>query len=112
MEAGDLTDQIQIYNFQVTTRDIEGLTDARGDSIKSMLESDYAVSVEKVRVILGYQVKSNISENDAKQAIYDLFADPVIEYGELGNSIFDNKNFIPKNSSNCNNCGIQTRCYG
>ena len=95
MEAGDLTDQIQIYNFQVTTRDIEGLTDARGDSIKSMLESDYAVSVEKVRVILGYQVKSNISENDAKQAIYDLFADPVIEYGELGNSIFDNKNLFP-----------------
>ena len=95
MEAGNLTDQIQIYNFQVTTRDIEGLTDARGDSIKSMLESDYAVSVEKVRVILGYQVKSNISENDAKQAIYDLFADPVIEYGELGNSIFDNKNLFP-----------------
>ena len=95
MEAGNLTDQIQIYNFQVTTRDIEGLTDARGDSIKSMLESDYAVSVEKVRVILGYQVKSNISENDAKQAIYDLFADPVIEYGELGNSIFNNKNLFP-----------------
>ena len=88
--------QMQIYNFQVTTRDIEGLTDARGDSVKSMLESDYAVSIEKVRVILGYQVKSNISENDAKQAIYDLFADPVIEYGELGNSIFDNKNLFPE----------------
>ena len=45
--------QMQIYNFQVTTRDIEGLTDARGDSIKSMLESDYSVSVNTVRVILG-----------------------------------------------------------
>ena len=63
--------QMQIYNFQVTTRDIEGLTDARGDSVKSMLESDYSVSVNNVRVILGYQVKSDISMEEAKQAIYD-----------------------------------------
>jgi len=90
-----MTSQLQIYNFQVTTRDIEGLTDARGDSVKSMLESDYAVSIDKVRVILGYQVKSDISENNAKQVIYDLFADPVIEYGELGNSILDNKKLFP-----------------
>ena len=33
--------QMQIYNFQVTTRDIEGLTDARGDSVKSMLAVSY-----------------------------------------------------------------------
>jgi phosphoribosylformylglycinamidine synthase len=87
--------QIQTYNFQVTTRDIEGLTDARGDSVKSMLESDYAVSVSKVRVILGYQVKSDISKKEATKAVYDLFADPVIEYGALETSFLDNKELFP-----------------
>jgi len=70
--------QVQFFDFQVATRDIEGLTDARGDSIKSMLESDYSISVDSVKVILGYQVKSDISESDAQSAIYDLFADPII----------------------------------
>jgi len=87
--------QMQTYNFQVTTRDIEGLTDARGDSVKSMLESDYAVSVNKVRVILGYQVKSDISKKEATKAVYDLFADPVIEYGALETSFLDNKELFP-----------------
>ena len=73
--------QVQFFNFQVATRDIEGLTDARGESIKAMLKSDYSISVNSVRVILGYQVKSNISEKEAERAIYDLFADPIIEFG-------------------------------
>ncbi|MDE0953172.1 MAG: AIR synthase-related protein [Candidatus Poseidoniales archaeon] len=71
------------------------MTDARGDSVKSMLESDYAVSVSKVRVILGYQVKSDISKKEATKAIYDLFADPVIEYGALETSFLDNKELFP-----------------
>jgi len=89
--------QMQIFNFQVATRDIEGLTDARGDSVKSMLKSDYGVSVNNVRVILGYQVKSDISKAEAEQAIYDLFADPVIEFGSLETSLLDNKQLFPEN---------------
>ena len=82
--------QMEIYNFEVTTRDIEGLTDARGDSVKSMLESDYGVQVNNVRVILGYQVKSDMSLEQATRSIYDLFADPIIEVGNLENSLLDN----------------------
>lgn len=88
--------QVQIFNFQVTTRDIEGLTDARGESIKAMLESDYSISVESVKVILGYQVKTNITEKEAERAIYDLFADPIIEFGSLNQSLIDNKKLFPK----------------
>ena len=88
--------QVQIFNFQVATRDIEGLTDARGESIKAMLQSDYSISVNSVRVILGYQVKSNISEKEAERAIYDLFADPIIEFGDLNQSLIDNKKLFPK----------------
>ncbi len=86
--------QMEIYNFEVTTRDIEGLTDARGDSVKSMLESDYGVQVNNVRVILGYQVKSDMSLEQATRSIYDLFADPIIEVGNLENSLLDNKNLF------------------
>ena len=85
--------QVQFFDFQVATRDIEGLTDARGDSIKSMLESDYSISVDSVKVILGYQVKSDISESDAQSAIYDLFADPIIEVGVVNKSIINNHEF-------------------
>ncbi|MDB4819164.1 MAG: AIR synthase-related protein [Candidatus Thalassarchaeaceae archaeon] len=85
---------MEIYNFEVTTRDIEGLTDARGDSVKSMLESDYGVQVNNVRVILGYQVKSDMSLEQATRSIYDLFADPIIEVGNLENSLLDNKNLF------------------
>ena len=88
--------QVQFFNFQVATRDIEGLTDARGESIKAMLKSDYSILVNSVRVILGYQVKSNISEKEAERAIYDLFADPIIEFGALNQSLIDNKKLFPK----------------
>ena len=88
--------QVQIFNFQIATRDIEGLTDARGESIKAMLESDYSISVKSVKVILGYQVKTNITEKEAERAIYDLFADPIIEFGALNQSLIDNKKLFPK----------------
>ena len=88
--------KVEIFNFQVATQDIEGLTDARGDSIKAMLESDYSISVDSVRVILGYQVKSDISEEEARRAIYDLFADPIIEFGTLDKSLINNKKLFQK----------------
>ena len=88
--------ELKIFNFQVVTQDIEGLTDARGDSIKAMLESDYSISANSVRVVLGYQVKSDISEKEAERVIYDLFADPIIEFGTFNKSVIDNKKLFPK----------------
>ena len=69
--------------FEVTTKDIEGLPDARGERVRSMLKADHGIDVASVRVILGYQVKSAISDKDANSLIYDLFADPVIEVGSM-----------------------------
>ena len=88
--------ELGFFNFQVVTQDIEGLTDARGESIKAMLKSDYSISVNSVRVVLGYQVKSDISKKEAERAIYDLFADPIIEFGTLDKSVIDNKKLFPK----------------
>ena len=75
--------------FEVTTKDLEGLPDARGESVRSMLKVDYGIEVSSVRVILGYHVISNISDSDAKSLIYDLFADPVIEVGSLNARLLD-----------------------
>ena len=88
--------ELGFFNFQVVTQDIEGLTDARGESIKAMLKSDYSISVNSVRVVLGYQVKSDISKKEAERAIYDLFADPIIEFGTLDKSVIDNKKLFQK----------------
>ena len=75
--------------FEVTTKDLEGLPDARGESVRSMLKVDHGIEVTKVRVILGYQVISDISDSDADSLIYDLFADPVIEVASLNSRLLD-----------------------
>ena len=65
--------------FEVTTRDLEGLPDSRGENVRSMLKADHGIVVDSVRVIIGYQVRSTISDAQAQTLTYDLFADPVIE---------------------------------
>jgi len=78
-----MPNQTKCRLFEVTTKDIDGLPDARGESVRSMLKADHGIDVDSVRVILGYQVKMEISEKDAKSLIYELFADPVIELGSM-----------------------------
>ena len=68
-----------IHVFEVITRDIEGLTDARGKSIEALLSSDIGITPSEVRVILGYQVRGNLTDDECDRALYDLFADPIIE---------------------------------
>ena len=48
--------------FEVTTKDLEGLPDSRGETVRSMLKTDHGIKVDSVRVIMGYQVRSTISD--------------------------------------------------
>ena len=75
--------------FEVTTKELDGLPDARGESVRSMLKADHGIDVSSVRVILGYQVRSDVSDTEAESLIYDLFADPVIEVGSLDSRMLD-----------------------
>jgi len=84
-----------VFSYEVTTRDLAGLPDARGDSVKGMLASNYGVEVGSVRVILGYQVKADITAEEAERAVYDLFADPVIEQGSVSGRLLDDTNVFP-----------------
>ena len=79
-----------VFSFEATTRDLAGLPDARGDSVKSILASNYNLNVESVRVILGYQVRANLSPDEAERTVYDLFADPVMEEGSVNTRLLDN----------------------
>ena len=81
-----------VFSYEVTTRDLAGLPDARGDSIKGMLASDHGVEIDAVRVILGYQVKADLTSEEAERAVYDLFADPVIERGCVNNTLLNDTN--------------------
>ncbi len=78
-----------VFTYEVTTRDLAGLPDARGDSVKGMLASNYGVEVGAVRVILGYQVRADLTAEEAQRAVYDLFADPVIEQGSVSGRLLD-----------------------
>ena len=75
--------------FEVLTKDSDGLLDSRGESIRSMLSSDHGIEVDSVRVILGYQVKSELSRLEADSLVYELFADPIIEIGDHGKRILE-----------------------
>ncbi len=70
-----------VHFVEVTTRALEGLPDARGDSVRSMLASDHDILVGDVRVSLGYQVQAEMTPEQIERTVYDLFADPVIEHG-------------------------------
>ena len=84
-----------VFSYEVTTRDLAGLPDARGDSVKGMLASNYGVEVGSVRVILGYQVKADLTAEEAERAVYDLFADPVIEQGSVSGHLLDDSSVFP-----------------
>ena len=80
-----MTTKQLVHVFEVASKDMDGLTDARGQSTKSMLASDAGIEVSEVRVILGYQVKGDLTGEECQRCLYDLFADPIIEkatYGE------------------------------
>ena len=82
--------------FEVTTKDLEGLPDSRGETVRSMLKTDHGIKVDSVRVIMGYQVRSTISDAQAETLTYDLFADPVIEVAKTGSRILDDFSDAPE----------------
>ncbi len=82
--------------FEVTTKDLDGLPDSRGSSVRSMLSSDHGIYVERVRVILSYKVIAELTDKEAQFLIYDLFADPVIESASLDSRILDTFEIPPE----------------
>jgi len=82
--------------FEVTTKDLEGLPDSRGENVRSMLKADHGIVVDSVRVIIGYQVRSTISDAQAQTLTYDLFADPVIELAVNDSRILDDFSDAPE----------------
>ena len=76
-----------IHFIEVTTRALEGLPDARGDSVRSMLAADHGILVGDVRVSLGYQVQAEMTSEQIERTVYDLFADPVIEQGSCNGAL-------------------------
>jgi len=84
-----------VFSYEVTTRELAGLPDARGDSVKGMLASNYGVEVGAIRVILRYQVKAALTAGEAERAVYDLFADPVMEQGSVSGHLLDDPSLFP-----------------
>ena len=75
--------------FEVTTKRIEGLTDSRGENVRSMLYADHGIDIDSVKVILGYHVIASISDSEAEALVYDLFADPVVERGATDSRLLE-----------------------
>ena len=85
-----------IHSVEVTTKDMEGLPDARGDSIRGILSSDYGIDVGRVKVTLGYLIKADLQVEELQRTVYDLFADPIIEHGTCNGKLLDDDNIFPK----------------
>ena len=68
-----------VTRVEVTPKQSQGMRDVRGDSIRRQLLSDHAVSATEVRSIVGFLIKSDISEEEIAARSDDLFADPLIE---------------------------------
>ena len=90
-----MSGSVTVHTVEVTTRDMEGLPDARGDSVASMLATDHGIKVGGVRVNLRYLIKAEMSEDEIERTVYDLFADPVIEIGSCTGALLDSNDLFP-----------------
>ena len=82
---------LPVHSVEVTTKEMEGLPDARGDSVRGMLSSDYGIDVERVKVTLGYLIKADLQLDELERTVYDLFADPIIEHGTCSGTLLDSQ---------------------
>ena len=55
------------------------MRDVSGDVVRRQLASDHSISVQEVRSIVGYLIKSEIDSDSIASRVNDLFADPIIE---------------------------------
>ena len=85
-----------VHSVEVTTKDMEGLPDARGNSVKGMLSSDYGIDVQRVKVTLGYLIKAELQPEELERTVYDLFADPIIEHGTCSGNLLDSSTIFPE----------------
>ena len=53
-----------VTRVEVTPKQGQGMRDVRGDSIRRQLLSDHSVSATEVRSIVGFLIKSDISEEE------------------------------------------------
>ena len=89
-------DTTPVHLIEVTPRELPGLQDTRGESIRSMLSADHNLKIGSVRSITGYQVKANLTGEQLLQSLQDLFTDPIIEQGTVNNSLLDVDEIFPK----------------
>ena len=87
---------LPVHSVQVTTKDMEGLPDARGDGVRGILSSDYGIDVGQVKVTLGYLIKADLQPEELEKTVYDLFADPIIEHGTCSGNLLDSNEIFPE----------------
>ncbi|MEE3083419.1 MAG: phosphoribosylformylglycinamidine synthase subunit PurL [Candidatus Thermoplasmatota archaeon] len=87
--------RIPVHLVEVTPRELPGLQDTRGESLRHMLATDHNISIGQIRSITGYQVKANLSSTELLQSLQDLFTDPIIEHGTVNQSLLDEPNLFP-----------------
>ena len=85
-----------MHLIEVTPRELPGLQDTRGESIRSMLSADHNLTVGKVRSITGYQIKAEMTSDQLLNSLQNLFTDPIIEEGVANKSLLDEPSLFPE----------------
>jgi len=84
-------------NFvEVTIKEDSHLPDSRGNAIKNMLLMDHQININQARVSLKYDIKGVISKSQLNRSVYDLFADPIIEFALANNLLLDSEEIFPQ----------------
>ena len=79
-------------NFvEVTIKESTQLPDSRGNAVKNMLLMDHQININHVRVSLKYDIKGDLLKSQLNKSVYDLFADPIIEYAVANRLLLDSK---------------------
>jgi len=70
-------------SVEVTTKNIPGLSDSKGNNIKKMFISDHNINIDDIKIIHRYDIISNLNSDKIKKTVYDLFSDPIIALAEV-----------------------------
>ncbi|MBK64480.1 MAG: phosphoribosylformylglycinamidine synthase [Euryarchaeota archaeon] len=84
-------------NFvEVTIKEDTQLPDSRGKAIKEMLLMDHQINIGHVRVSLKYDITGDLSKSQLNKSVYELFADPIIEFATANSFLLDSREIFPQ----------------
>ena len=70
-------------SVEVTTKNIPGLSDSKGNNIKKMFISDHNINIDDIKIIHRYDIISNLNSDKIKKTVYVGLSADILHEGHI-----------------------------